>query len=97
MSLLICAGVQHNTLGAYFVDLPSNMLGSFIMGLLTTAATIGLDSKKPVAILPERNAWQRNSELHVGLRTGYCGSLTTFASWELAMVQLLIGGQVILS
>ncbi|KAK9813594.1 hypothetical protein WJX73_009190 [Symbiochloris irregularis] len=86
-------GVQHNSLGAYFTDLPSNMLGSFIMGLLTTAATIGLDSKKPVAILPQKHTWQGHSELHVGLRTGYCGSLTTFASWELSMAQLLIGGQ----
>ncbi len=29
----------------------------------------------------------------VGLRTGFCGSLTTFASWELALVTLLIGGR----
>ena len=28
----------------------------------------------------------------VGLRTGFCGSLTTFASWELFLVTLLIGG-----
>lgn len=28
----------------------------------------------------------------VGLRTGFCGSLTTFASWELSLVTLLIGG-----
>jgi len=32
-------------------------------------------------------------ELLVGLRTGYCGSLTTFASWELSLVTLLIGGR----
>lgn len=29
----------------------------------------------------------------VGLRTGFCGSLTTFASWELSLVSLLIGGK----
>ena len=31
-------------------------------------------------------------ELHIGLRTGYCGSLTTFASWEYSLVTGLIGG-----
>ena len=31
----------------------------------------------------------------VGLRTGFCGSLTTFASWELSLVTLLIGGRAI--
>ena len=30
----------------------------------------------------------------MGVRTGFCGSLTTFASWELSMIQLLIGGTV---
>lgn len=31
-------------------------------------------------------------ELHTGLRTGFCGSLTTFASWEYTLVLALIGG-----
>ena len=35
---------------------------------------------------------QNVPELHVGLRTGYCGSLTTFASWEYSLVTGLIGG-----
>ena len=33
------------------------------------------------------------SGLHVGLRTGFCGSLTTFASWQLFLIQILIGGK----
>ena len=70
------------------------MLGSFVMGLLAAATTVGLESKKLVVLLPHDNPWQRMPELHIGLRTGYCGSLTTFASWELSMVQLLIGGPV---
>jgi fluoride ion exporter CrcB/FEX len=37
-------------------------------------------------------ALQNVPELHVGLRTGYCGSLTTFASWEYSLVTGLIGG-----
>ncbi len=31
-------------------------------------------------------------ELLIGLRTGFCGSLTTFASWEFSLVLGLIGG-----
>jgi hypothetical protein len=31
-------------------------------------------------------------ELHIGMRTGFCGSLTTFASWEYSLVTALIGG-----
>ena len=37
-------------------------------------------------------AVQAAPELHIGLRTGYCGSLTTFASWEFSLVTGLIGG-----
>lgn len=36
---------------------------------------------------------QDTPELLVGLRTGFCGSLTTFASWQLSLVSLLIGGR----
>lgn len=38
------------------------------------------------------SAVQAAPELHIGLRTGYCGSLTTFASWEYSLVTGLIGG-----
>ena len=38
-------------------------------------------------------AVQAAPELHIGLRTGYCGSLTTFASWEYSLVTGLIGGE----
>lgn len=70
------------------------MLGSFVMGLLAAAVSAGVTSKKPVTILPEQHCWQGCPELHVGLRTGYCGSLTTFASWELDLIVPLIGGTV---
>jgi len=43
-------------------------------------------------VLPERHPWQEHMALHVGLRTGYCGSLTTFSAWLLQCVQLLVGG-----
>lgn len=80
--------------GAQFYDLPANMLGCFVMGLLSTGSVLGLKhSKKTLAILPESHRLQGDKELQVGLRTGYCGSLTTFASWELSLLQLLIGSK----
>ena len=45
-----------------------------------------------IAVLPERHPWQEHVALHVGMRTGYCGSLTTFSAWLLQCVQLLVGG-----
>ena len=87
-------GTTTNSLGAYFPDLAANMLGCFFMGLAAAASTLKIkDVSTAVAVLPHRSPWQTNSALHVGVRTGYCGSLTTFASWELAMVQLLVGGK----
>ena len=80
--------------GAQFYDLPANMLGCFVMGLLSTGSVLGLKhSKKTLAVLPESHRLQGDKELQVGLRTGYCGSLTTFASWELSLLQLLIGSK----
>ena len=79
--------------GAQFFDLPANMLGCFFMGFLSTASVLGLASKKSLTFLPASSRLQNEEELQVGLRTGYCGSLTTFASWELALVQLLIGSK----
>ena len=79
--------------GAEFFDLPANMLGCFVMGLLSTGAVLGLKTKKSLAMLPSSHTFQGDKELQLGLRTGYCGSLTTFASWELSLLQLLIGSK----
>lgn len=79
--------------GGEFFDLPANMLGCFFMGFLSTASALGLKSKKSLAFLPHNNWLQNEKEIQVGLRTGYCGSLTTFASWELSLLQLLIGSK----
>ena len=65
------------------------------MGLAASSATLNIKhSSKGVGCLPHHHPWQANEALHVGVRTGFCGSLTTFASWELSMIQLLIGGTV---
>lgn len=79
--------------GAQFFDLPANMLGCFVMGLLSTSNVLGLKTKKNLAIMPSSHGFQGDKELQLGLRTGYCGSLTTFASWELSLLQLLIGSK----
>ena len=34
------------TYGAYYTDLPSNMLGSFVMGCLATSGALGLANDK---------------------------------------------------
>ena len=79
--------------GAVFFDLPANMLGCFFMGFLSTASVLGLKSVKSLAFLPASSCLQDEKQLQVGLRTGYCGSLTTFASWEVSLLQLLIGSK----
>ncbi len=55
---VLCAGAKRNSLGAYFTDLPPNMLGSFVMGLLAASSTLGLNTNKALAILPAHHSWQ---------------------------------------
>lgn len=90
---LTSSSTRDKQYGAEFFDLPANMLGCFFMGFLSTASVLGLKSKKSLAFLPASSWLQHEKELQVGLRTGYCGSLTTFASWELSLLQLLIGSK----
>ena len=85
-------GLGADPYGAYFPDLPSNVAGSFIMGLAAASSTLALGTPKPVAALPPGHPWQGRPELHIGLRTGFCGSLTTLSSWALALTQQLVGG-----
>jgi len=93
------SGVDESYGGALFKDLPANMLGCFVIGILTS--TGALNSLFPslnapelpmAAVAPHRELVQKNSSLQLGLRTGFCGSLTTFASWKLQMVQMLVAG-----
>ena len=53
--------MHHRNLGAYFPDLPSNMLGSFLMGLFAASGVLGLPNDKELAILPENSSWQVDS------------------------------------
>ena len=61
--------------GAMFADLPANMVGSFFVGMLTVSF-INRRFQKHILL-----AW----------KTGFCGSLTTFASWNTQMVVMMEG------
>jgi hypothetical protein len=43
---LTSKGKLQRSLGSYYTDLPSNILGSFIMGVVGTSAVVGLSDKK---------------------------------------------------
>ncbi|CAH2058484.1 unnamed protein product [Thlaspi arvense] len=62
-----------------YLDLPSNMVGSFLMGWF------GVVFKADIANVSEF--------LAIGLSTGYLGSLTTFSGWNQKMLDLSADGQ----
>ncbi|ESQ52890.1 hypothetical protein EUTSA_v10016628mg [Eutrema salsugineum] len=62
-----------------YLDLPSNMVGSFLMGWF------GVVFKADIARVSEF--------LAIGLSTGYLGSLTTFSGWNQKMLDLSADGQ----
>lgn len=51
----------------------ANILGCFVIGLLSPAQLLDLDSGVACAALPHHSSWQENSLLLIGLRTGYDG------------------------
>ncbi|CAI7784846.1 unnamed protein product [Closterium sp. NIES-54] len=61
-----------------FIDLPANIAGSFIMGV------VGVAAKRHIAAYSEH--------LAIGLATGLCGCITTFASWNQRMLAILASG-----
>ena len=74
-----------------FANLPANILGCFLMGLWQPSDDLGLATHIPIASLAERHFFQEWRLHHVGLRTGFCGSLTTLASWNSQAVRLADG------
>jgi fluoride ion exporter CrcB/FEX len=67
------------------------MLGSFLMGLFQDGIVLGLSLPLPIAWLSPQHPFQRMSVFHTAFKTGFCGSLTTFSSWNSAMVVLIYG------
>jgi fluoride ion exporter CrcB/FEX len=81
--------------GALFRDLPANMLGCFILGILaasTTISNIGTVApvSSPLPWLHKDHPLQHHTALHTGLGVGFCGCLTTFSSWNTQMVIMLV-------
>ena len=80
--------------GAMFIDLPANMLGCFIIGLFISGDEyLGIPIDIPVVFLNRDSKLQDWSITLTGIRTGLCGSLTTFASWNTQMVVMICGGR----
>ena len=75
--------------GIIFADLPANLLGCFIMGLLQDGTNLGLAIPVPLALVAPWHTFQAYSVFHLALRTGFCGSLTTFSAWCVSIHSLL--------
>ena len=86
-------GSTSSTGGALFIDLPANMVGCFIMGLFVSGDEYaGTAVDLPIAFLSRNSNFQHWTLLHTGIRTGFLGSLTTFASWNTQMVVMICNG-----
>jgi fluoride ion exporter CrcB/FEX len=85
------AGETSQQGGIVFADLPANLLGSFIMGLLQDGKSLGLAVDAPIAWLSPTHAFQSHDIFHLAIKTGFCGSLTTFSSWNSEMVVMMVG------
>lgn len=66
-----------------YLDLPSNMVGSFLMGWF------GIVFKADICAVSDY--------LAIGLTTGYLGSLTTFSGWNQKMLELTVDGHWVLA
>jgi fluoride ion exporter CrcB/FEX len=87
----LCIATDGQFDNAVFANLPANLLGCFLMGLFQASTDLGLAKYVPIASLPEHHFFQDLKLHHVGLRTGFCGSLTTLASWNSQLVRLADG------
>ncbi|KAK3002706.1 hypothetical protein RJ639_019290 [Escallonia herrerae] len=66
-----------------YLDLPSNMVGSFLMGWF------GVVFKGDISRVSD--------QLAIGVTTGYLGSLTTFSGWNQKLLDLSVQGQWVFS
>jgi len=82
---------------ALMPDFPINMIGSFLMGMLQPCQDIGLQSSVPIAFLSTNHWFQTSQVLHIAIRTGFCGSLTTFSSWNTSMLQLITSKEILMA
>jgi fluoride exporter len=87
------SGTTEQTGGALFYDLPANILGSFLMGVLSA---IEPNQYPPIPWLNVNHPLQENKDFQIAMKTGFCGSLTTFSAWNTQMVVMMEGSQTIL-
>ena len=87
VSMHICVtsnGRSSQTGGALFRDLPANLVGSFVMGLVSS-------NSMKIPWLSKNHPLQQDDLFHLMISTGFSGSLTTFASWNTQMVVMMVG------
>jgi fluoride exporter len=91
-------GKTDQTGGALFIDLPANMVGCFVMGLLSPSIVNGINrgAIHPIAWFQQSHELQRHPAFAMALKVGFCGCLTTFASWNTQMVVMLDGTDTVL-
>jgi fluoride ion exporter CrcB/FEX len=67
------SGKTDQTGGAFFSDLPANILGSFFIGVLSPAISSG----HPIPWFRKDHRLQHHESFHTALKVGLCGCLTT--------------------
>jgi fluoride ion exporter CrcB/FEX len=78
--------------GALFLDLPANMLGCFVMGVMQPCKDLDVsDNPDGLAFLPDDHWFHSWKDTHYAVRSGFCSSLTSFASWNTQMVTMMFG------
>jgi fluoride ion exporter CrcB/FEX len=77
--------------GIVFADLPSNIIGCFFMGIFQDGVVLQLAVPLTIAWVSPFHSFQSMTILHMAFKTGFCGSLTTFSSWNAEMVVMLFG------
>jgi fluoride ion exporter CrcB/FEX len=86
------SGQTASTGGALFTDLPANMLGCFLVGLVTPSIT----GYNIPWFRKEHSLQQNELFFHAALKVGFCGSLTSFSSWNTQMVIMMDGSKIVL-
>jgi fluoride ion exporter CrcB/FEX len=84
-------GSTEQTGGALFIDLPANIFGCFIMGLISSLRPEGGRRGSKLPWLHRDHPLQKHVGIHHAIKVGLCGSLTTFSSWNSQMVAMMDG------
>ena len=61
------------------------------MGLFLSSSKLGIPFEIPFGIAPVNSQFQSWDKIHLAIRTGFCGSLTTYSSWNSEMIVMIFG------